>query len=322
MNKQEVPLLPSPDRRTLAQAALRLGVAGLCVPLSAPLWAAQATALRELRIIATADSTSARQLVQQLRQRFPAAIVDADPAALEARHGPAVYIAVGAPSLLRARQQDIRHPVVSIMISSQTWRQIMAADANTARDRSNFTAIYADAPPAAQMQLISALFDGNRTVGALLSSSTAHLDKPLRQAASQFNIDLITDYATPSAELARALTRLRGAQVLLAVPDSTLYTPDTLRSVLEATYRNGMPVIGFSAATVAAGTLATAHCVIDDMVADLSDLLEDIGSSSTPEPRFPRYWRVAVNDSVARSLGIAIDERIRQLGNRPRGATP
>jgi ABC-type uncharacterized transport system substrate-binding protein len=128
----------------------------------------------------------------------------------------------------------------------------------------------------------------------------------------------VVERVAPSVDVVRSLTRLRGVQVLLAVPDNVLYTPDTLRAILESTYRRGMPVIGFSSATVAAGTLATAYCAIDDVVADLADLLDGPGEV-LPEPRFPQYWRVVVNDSVARSLGVPLSERILRLGNKPAG---
>ena len=91
-------------------------------------------------------------------------------------------------------------------------------------------------------------------VGVLLSEASAFMERPLRQAAATAGVDLMIERSDPAADVVRSLNRLSGVQALLAVPDSTLYTPDTLRSVLESTYRRGLPVIGFSAATVAAGT--------------------------------------------------------------------
>jgi putative ABC transport system substrate-binding protein len=156
----------------------------------------------------------------------------------------------------------------------------------------------------------------------LLSDASAYIEKPLRQAAAQYGIDLVIEHVAASTDAVRSLTRLRGAQALLAVPDATLYGPDALRAILESTYRRGMPVIGFSAATVAAGTLATAYPSIDDVAADLFDLLDSLpgsGNGGLPEPRHPRYWRVSVNDSVARSLGVAVSEKVLNLGNSSAG---
>jgi ABC-type uncharacterized transport system substrate-binding protein len=171
------------------------------------------------------------------------------------------------------------------------------------------------------MQLIAALFERRVTVGVLLTEASAHLEKPLRQAAQNAGLDIQLSQATGGQDAVRAINTLNAAQVLLAVPDGRLYTPDTLRAVLESTYRRGLPVIGFSTATVTAGTLACAHADLDDIAADLIELIDSLPASGTPLPeaRYPRYWRVAINDNVARSLGLTVSDKVRSLGVRPGG---
>jgi putative ABC transport system substrate-binding protein len=260
---------------------------------------------REVRLITEPESAAGRQILQALKARHAASLLEADPAA----RGSATHVSVGPAALRRALEMDLKGPLVSVLTSSQAFRQWVG-------DRSAVTALYADASPLAQLQLMATIFDSRVTVGVLLSDASAYLERPLRQAASHWGLELLLERIAPSSDVVRSLTRLRGAQVLLAVPDSTLYTPDTLRAILESTYRRGMPVIGFSSATVAAGTLATAYCAVDDVVADLLDLLDGLGpvGSGLPEPRFPSHWRVAVNDSVARSLGVPITDKVLNLG--------
>jgi hypothetical protein len=57
------------------------------------------------------------------------------------------------------------------------------------------------------------------------------------------------------------------------------------------------------------------------MAADLLDLLDGLPSSGSPLPeaRYPKYWRVTINDNVARSLGLAVSDKVRALGARPAG---
>ncbi len=277
---------------------------------------------RELRILSGPDSAAGRQITQALKLRYPSLVAEVEPGASEGRRGPAIHVAVGPAALRRALQAELKGPLVSVMTSSQTYRQLVDTAA-VARDRAAVvTAIHADASPAAQMQLIAALFEARVTVGVLLSEASAYLERPLRQAATQFGLELVLEWVAPSTDAVRSLTRLRAAQVLLAVADSTLYTPDTLRAILESTYRRSLPVVGFSSATVVAGTLATAHCAVDDVVADLVDLLEGPGlhgSGPWPEPRFAQHWRVAINDNVARSLGITVTDKVRALGHQAPG---
>lgn len=278
------------------------------------------SASKELRVITAADPNAQRQILQALRSRYPALTAESDPTAWDARKGSGPVIALGPAALRRALNADLRTPLISVLTSSQAYRRILASALHESSTTAT-TAIYADASPSAQLQLIAALFERKVTVGVLLSDATAYLEKSLRQAAQQFGLEILILKADPSQDPTRVLNRLAGAQVLLAVPDSTLYTPDTLRAILESTYRRGLPVVGFSAATVAAGTLASAYPDVDDVVADLADLIDGLasGNEALPEPRFPRYWRVAINENVARSLGIVITDKVRALGVRPPG---
>jgi ABC-type uncharacterized transport system substrate-binding protein len=176
------------------------------------------------------------------------------------------------------------------------------------------TAIYAEPSPAQQMQLIAAIFGRRVAVGVFLSEQTAGLAAELTEAARAHGLELDLQRLAPAADLSRALNRLRSARVLLIVPDAGLYTPRTLRELIESGYRRRLPIVGFSAGLVAAGTLATAYADIDDTVAHLVEVLQASASGPLPPPGYPRYWRVAVNDHVARSLDIVIDESVRRLG--------
>ncbi|RZI83522.1 MAG: hypothetical protein EOP38_12345 [Rubrivivax sp.] len=315
MGQPRAPTTEAGRRRALQALAGLAATPGL---LLCQARAAGLTSSRELRVVPGPDTASGRQILQALKARFPGLVVDADPGS----RGPATHLAIGPVALRRALDADVKGALISVFTASQVNRQWLGHEAMGTRDRLAVTAIHAEASPFAQMQLIAALFERRVTVGVLLSEASAYLERPLRQAASQNGVDLMIEHAPPAPDVVRALTRLNAAQVLLAVPDSTLYTPDTLRAVLESTYRRGLPVVGFSSATVAAGTLATAHASIDDVVADLGELIDGLGSATSinlPEPRFPRYWRVSVNTSVARSLGVPITDRVLNLGNSPPG---
>src|SRR5262245_61269339 len=123
----------------------------------------------------------------------------------------------------------------------------------------------------------------------------------------------------PDENVARALSRVAPSSPLLVVPDSSLFTPDNLRTILESTYRRNQIVVGFSTSLVKAGTTATAYSTIDDVLAQLEQIIASIVSGAVPPPTFPRYWRVAVNESVARSLNVVVTDEVRALGERPPG---
>lgn len=77
-------------------------------------------------------------------------------------------------------------------------------------------------------------------------------------------------------------------------------------------------MIGFSTSMVAAGALAAAYSNVDDTIAHLGEVVDLFQSGRMPEPQYPKYWRVAINESVARSLNVVISDAARGMGDRPR----
>ena len=202
---------------------------------------------------------------------------------------------------------------MSVLVSRQAYRQLV----DQAPAPRNVTAIYAEPSPAQQMRTIAAVFRRRVTVGALVSASSRYAEPLLRDAAASAGLSLLTEAYVPSISLSRNLLRLGSAEALLIFPDSDLYTPESLRELLESTYRRRQPVFGFSEALVNAGTLASAFASADDLAAHLTELLTAVSDDRLPAPQYPRYWRVAINDNVARSLDIVIDDSARSLGDRP-----
>jgi putative ABC transport system substrate-binding protein len=69
---------------------------------------------------------------------------------------------------------------------------------------------------------------------------------------------------------------------------------------------------------VRAGVLASAYSDVSDIVAHLAELIDEFGDSGLlPAPQFPKYFRVQINDSVARSLNVVVDEPARAFSKKP-----
>ncbi|UUZ51195.1 hypothetical protein LP420_17725 [Massilia sp. B-10] len=130
--------------------------------------------------------------------------------------------------------------IIAAYTSSQVWRKI-AAELPPAR-RLNMTAIYAEPGPADQLKLVSLLYKRPVRVAAIVSGETRFL-KPLLDGANAVEIE---DYAA-GADINYALNRVGQAQVLLAMPDRTVYSAENFRNILLSTYRHNQGVIGFSA---------------------------------------------------------------------------
>ena len=94
---------------------------------------------------------------------------------------------------------------------------------------------------------------------AVLSGRTSSLDPVLQHAAAAAKVPLVVESYGIDDSISRVLSRAVDSPAILAIPDSLVYTNENLRTVLLTTYRNGQAVIGFSAALVRAGALATTY---------------------------------------------------------------
>ena len=288
------------------------------VVVAAGLGAARSVlAASEIRIVVHGDSLGQKTALQAIQRRFGTVRISADPKALGAPSSSAVYVAANADALRSALGAENALPLVSLFSSSERYWSALQ-EISRSRFRGQTTAIFAEAAPLHQMQLIARIYERRVSVGVLLTEASAHAEPALRHAARETDLELQVERVAPNTDVLQALMRVNTATVLLAVPDRSLYTAANLRDILESTYRRGQPMIGFSTSMVAAGTLAAAYSSVDDTIAQLGEVVDQIQSGRMPEPQYPRYWRVAINESVARSLNVVIGDAVRGMGNRPR----
>ena len=110
------------------------------------------------------------------------------------------------------------------------------------------------------------------------------------------------------------LARIGRSEVLLALPDSAVYNPENIRNILLSTYRRKQAVIGFSSDMVKVGALATTYSEIEDINAQVAEMAASfVATGDLPPPQFPRYFRTAINEGVARSLDIAVSDEARRF---------
>src|SRR5690606_16678836 len=111
------------------------------------------------------------------------------------------------------------------------------------------TAIVLDQPAARQMALLRYAFPHLRRVGILLGPESRARQANLEKAAAEQGLQANVYKVEGEAELYPALRRaLEENDLLLAVPDAAVYNGGTIQNVLLASYRQRIPVIGFSPA--------------------------------------------------------------------------
>lgn len=295
-------------RRTLTHIAM---TGGLSLALRT---ASSATA--EIRVVSSGSDEGTKRILDVVERRLPSAVTGTDIRTLTQRRGTAVYLPLGPAALQATLDSEVSGAsILSLFVSAEAYSRTLGALQR--RARSQCTAIFAEASPASQMQLIRALFARRVSVGVLLSDATSRQEAMIRRAAGSAGLDVDIQLVESGENVLRALTRVSSAAVLLTLPDPELYTPETLRGILESTYRRNQPVIGFSASLVSAGTLAAAYSSIDDTIAHAAEVITSMAGGRIPDAQHPLYWRVAVNQNVARSLNVVVGDAVRTLGNFP-----
>lgn len=288
------------------RARLRLAVA-LAFGLAAlPARAEHVHGFR-FHIVTGDDSAQTRRIADDLSKRLaPLSAMFRTELAQRRRM---VYIAIGPVALRDVAHRKDDCVVISAFTSSQVWHAV-AATATPARAAA-MTAVYAEPSPADQLRLVELLYRRQVAVAAIVGAGAVHLKPVLRASAK-------VEEMAPGDDINRVLNRIAPNEVLLAMPDSGVYSAENIRNILLSTYRHKQGVIGFSADMVKAGALATTYSDIEDINAQVAEMAAAfVASGELAPPQFPRYFSTIVNEGVARSLDIEVGDAARKFAHRP-----
>jgi putative ABC transport system substrate-binding protein len=108
-----------------------------------------------------------------------------------------------------------------------------------------------------QLQWLQKFLPKVQRIGILYNpEQNSHWIKEAEQAALGKNIKIVPFEVTSAKQLKAGLKYInRNADVLLAIPDQTVYSGKTAKEVLLFSYRNRIPFVGLSTSWVKAGAL-------------------------------------------------------------------
>jgi hypothetical protein len=217
-----------------------------------------------------------------------------------------LYVTIGPAALREVASKRCDCVVISAFTSSQVYRSIMGRAAHGGAQPAAGTAVYAEPAPADQLRLAALLYRRPVRVAAILGADTAFL----RPALEADNVAVMD--AGGGEDINRLLNQIAQTDVLLALPDSTVYSTESIRNILLSTYRHKQGVIGFSGDMVKAGALATTYSEIEDIDAQVAEIASAyVAGGELAPPQFPRYFRTIVNEGVARSLELKVSDEVR-----------
>ena len=183
--------------------------------------------------------------------------------------------------------------------------------------REPVTAIYLEAEPRLNLRLARVLLPAARTVGVFVPPEPPAWLAPLRAEAHRLHFTLDEIPVTEDLETVRALRpRLAGLDAVLLPPEPSLINEWSLKPLLLMTVRQGVPLLGgLTARYVEAGVLAAVVADEARLPEQMRSLIADLVQGRAPAPVYPAAVHVAVNPTVAQTLGVAAEaiDRARSL---------
>ncbi|MBI5626283.1 MAG: hypothetical protein HY935_03640 [Nitrosomonadales bacterium] len=217
-----------------------------------------------------------------------------------------LIVAVGMKATeLAAAQADT--PVLAAMVHETGYQKMLAHASRQQPDRA-ISAIYLNQPWDRQIDFLHAALPERRRIGLLYSPDT-HIDvEGLNERIARRGGLLVAQPVSSEDRLYSILESvLAKSDVLLAIPDNAIYNSSNIRNTLLTSYRLGVPLIGLSQSYVNAGALcavfSTPEQIADQAVAVVISFSQDV---RLPAPQYSAEFTIAVNQQVARSLGIEL----------------
>ena len=165
-----------------------------------------------------------------------------------------------------------------------------------------------DQPLDRSLRLVKLTLPQAQQIGILISRSNQAIVQSAKETAASLGMEIVTGIVDNEAEIGKKLTLLLDqVDVLLTLPDIRVHNRNTVPNILLSAYRKRVPVIGFSAAYVQAGAFAAVYSEPDDIAQHLMELAGDYFKKGKLKPAVihPKYFSIAINGEVARSLGIS-----------------
>lgn len=231
-----------------------------------------------------------------------------------------LLVTVGQLALEKVINKKPPAPILATLVSRLGFSDILN-DSDADDSSLNIGAIFIDQPLDRHLAFTRLALPDNRRLGFLMSKKYRNLFKEFDVLAGKFPPHIVIH--EESDNIIQSLNRLMDdADVIVALPDASIFNRRNTHNILLSTYRKLTPVIGHSASFIKAGALAGIHSTPELIGVQTGQVINFLASAPLPK-RLPRlyaqYFQVSVNNKVARSLGLPIldkedlDQKLREI---------
>ncbi len=222
-----------------------------------------------------------------------------------------LVVTIGTSAARQVQGQDTPVPVLNTLIPRETYNLIRGISGTQSASDPKHSVIFIDQPLSRQIRLVRIALPKFKRVGVILGPHSRKLKKDVQHAGRLGGANLFIEEVNSEKELVSSLSKLLDSvDIVLAIPDKRVFNRRTARNLLLISYRQKVPLMGYSKAYVNAGALLAVYSTPRELgqhIAETILLTATTRQWRLPPAQFPRYYSVAVNERVARSLGIYID---------------
>ena len=210
-------------------------------------------------------------------------------------------IVAAGPAVVRLVHERCRRPTLIVFTPRYLADEIIETSNPT-----QLTAIYLEADPVLNLELISTVLAPATTVGVLVSERTQGWLTRLGPAAERLGLTLEPIVANDDEDIVRLLhQRIDQLDAVLLIPDDHIINGWSLKPIFLMTARRFIPVFGGATDHyVKAGAAMAVVADGDGQVAQIKSFIQRLARGERPAPSYPAATRIAVNQVVAQALSI------------------
>ncbi len=227
---------------------------------------------------------------------------------------PRLFVALGSRAVSAMAESKTAVPVLSTLVPRSSFEQILRASGRKAS--AQFSALYLDLPLQRHLALIREAMPQVRRVAVLWGPQSQWQGPELQVMARARGLELVQATVGQGELLFPKLQGvLERADVLLAVADPEVYNSSSIQNILLTAFRARVPLIAFSPAYVRAGAVLALHVTPAQLGQQAGAMVREFlqGGSLPSTPVYSRQVSVAVNEHVARSLGLTLVPEVLNL---------
>lgn len=302
--------------RAYCLACLVILLSGLTISTSKTL----AEDLPTIAVFSSHDSAPFKELATsfraELRSHYPGAIFsysiindnekEADRGSIQnvRRQNPKLILALGTTSVRAAVQEFPDTPIIASMV----------IDNDAFAGAANATGLLLQIPPGTHLWWLNRFLPDLKRVAVIYNpdENQAWIDKA-KNIAGQHGMKIVPIRVKTPKHLPRALKELnRKGEVLLGVPDRTVYSRKTAKMVLLSSFRSKIPFVGLSQSWVKAGGIYGLDWDYGALGKECAKTAAKILGGVLPVGDIPvrapvEYLTYSINLKTARNMNLDID---------------